>query len=260
MAVAIIGYSTVGAEVGGERAIRHHIPTIATLCNLVAGFLAIGLAVEGHQDFAALLVIGAVLLDAVDGALARMFNASSDLGVELDSLADMVSFAVAPAVLVASLLPEQFRVLGWLMAACFPLCAGLRLARFSVRRLAGDSEEGFVGLPTTGAGGCVAATVLTHFVLIEHGVSFAVSFLPWVMLLLAGLMVSTLPYPHVGMVLARFPAASIASAVVILVAGVLYWEYELLFVFFFWGYVASGPALVVRERIKAFREAHSHPG
>ena len=74
---------------------------------------------------------------------------------------------------------------------------------------------------------------------------------------LAALMISTVPYRHVGSLIARFPIASTVTAVLLVLAAAVYWQYELVFAVFFWGYALSGPLLAVGEKIKALREAHS---
>ena len=233
------------------------IPTVATICNLGAGFIAIALALEGDPYLAALLVISAVLFDSLDGMLARMFRATSEFGTQLDSLADMVSFGVAPAVIVGSLLPDQVAIFGWAMLAAFPLCAAIRLARFNVRRLHSASHGSFVGLASTGAGGCVASAVLAHGAITEHGTQVGIGFLPWTLLVLGLLMVSTFSYPHVRSLLSRMSLPSVVSLLAIVVLAAAYWEYELVFLAMFWGYAVSGPALALREKIKAYRVAHS---
>ena len=236
---------------------KSYIPTVATICNLCAGFMAIALAMEGEPYLAALLIISAVLLDSLDGVLARALRASSQFGTELDSLADMVSFGVAPAVLVGSVLPDPIVVVGWMMLAIFPLCTAIRLARFNVRKMHSSSHGSFVGLASTGAGGCVASAVLVHGVLMEHGVDVGVEFLPWLLLLLGFLMISTFSYPHVRSLLVRVPLPSLTVALAVLLFAAAYWEYELVFLALFWGYAASGPALAVGEKVKAVHGAHS---
>jgi len=240
-----------------RKASKSLIPTVATLCNLGAGFIAIALALEGDPYLAALLVISAVLFDSLDGMLARAFRAASEFGRELDSLADMVSFGVAPAVIVGALLPDQIATFGWLMLVAFPLCAAVRLARFNVKRLHSASHGSFVGLASTGAGGCVASAVLTEGVLTEHGVHIGAGVLPWVLLVLGLLMISTISYPHVRSLLSRMAPPSLVAAAAVFVLAAAYWQHELVFLAVFWGYAASGPALAVREKIRAFRVAHS---
>ena len=235
---------------------KAYIPALATVGNAVAGFMAIGLAMQGEPQLAALLVLVAVLFDSLDGVLARMLRASSEFGTQLDSLADMLSFGVAPAVIVGSLLPEPIAVPAWMMLAAFPLCAAIRLARFNVGVMHSKSHGSFVGLATTGAGACAASAVLAQGVLLDRGIDLGFGFLPWMLLLVAALMVSELSYPHVKALLTRMPLSTVVGTVAVLVLIAAYWEYEFVFLALFWLYAASGPALALRERIRAFRTVH----
>jgi len=233
------------------------VPAIATLANLTAGCLALALLLEGEkQGLAALLIIAAVLCDSLDGALARMFGASSDFGAELDSLADVVSFGVAPGILVVSLQPDAMRFVGWVVAVCFAASAAWRLARFNVVRLHELEDEGFMGLPTTGAGGVMASAVLCQGVLSGGRFEMGSAILPWLLLLMAFLMVSNIPYPHIGSIIAKRPVAFCGAGLALLALGVVYWEYEIVFLLFFMSYAASGPAIAVGAKIKALRTAH----
>ena len=190
----------------------------------------------------------------MDGALARMFGASSEFGAELDSLADVVSFGVAPAILLIAIEPLEMRFFGWVVAACYATAAAWRLARFNVsRRLA--LGESFTGLPTTGAGGFVAASVLCLHVMSNGHRMIPAAILPWLLLLMAILMVSALPYPHVGGIIAKQPVAFCVAGMLLLILGVVYWEYEIVFLLFFFTYVVSGPAVAVSAKIRAAREA-----
>ena len=232
----------------------HFIPAAATVANLAAGLWAIFLASSGRYDQAALLIIAAVLFDSLDGALARMFRATSEFGAELDSLADVVSFGVAPAVVVACLMPEELRLFGWFMALFYGLCCAWRLARFNANR-ATSSHGFFLGLPSTAAGGCAASMVLAHNILAESGHMHGIGLLPWVLLVLSVLMVSHFHYRHIGILMAKFPVAWAVGGLFALAMVVLYWRYELAFAVFFWGYAATGPVLAVGEKLKELHEA-----
>ena len=239
------------------RELRRYVPTVATIANITAGFVAIALAVEGEFYLAAVLIIVAVLCDSLDGALARMFRACSRFGAELDSLADIVSFGVAPAVLVGTFVPGRHSALVWALLAAFPVCAALRLARFNAAQ--GDesiARGAFRGLPSTAAGGCVAAAVLTIEGMAGN-VHLVSGLLPWFVVLLAALMVSSIPYRHIGVVMVKHPMPCImAGTLLVALAGVLRRQ-ELIFPMFFWGYALSGPAVAIRARIRAYREARA---
>lgn len=164
------------------------IPSIFTLGNLFFGFLSILWTISGDYQVAAGLIILSVLMDSMDGKVARKLSVSSDFGRELDSLCDVVSFGVAPAVLTFKVILEgHLGFWGILIAAAFALCGAVRLARFNVLNI----STHFVGVPITFAGGLMALLVLLH------------KSLPWVifpitMAMLAYLMVSTLKVPKLG--------------------------------------------------------------
>lgn len=130
-----------------------------TLGNLFCGFLSIGFASNGEYNNAAILILIGMMLDSMDGRLARMLNADSALGKELDSLADIVTFGVAPSFLVYFTYFSQFGLIGMVVAGLFPLFGAYRLARFNI----GSSKSSlhyFVGVPITAAGGILALLTL----------------------------------------------------------------------------------------------------
>jgi CDP-diacylglycerol--serine O-phosphatidyltransferase len=112
--------------------VRVLLPNLITLLALCSGVTAIRLGVEGRYELAVGCVILAIVLDAVDGRLARLLKGSSRFGAELDSLADFVNFGVAPAVLVHLWSLHYLRNLGWIVSLALAVCCALRLARFNV--------------------------------------------------------------------------------------------------------------------------------
>lgn len=163
---------------------RQWIPNILTIVNLFAGVVAIIFTFYGHTVAPAVLIIGAALFDSLDGRVARRLNSTSEFGKELDSLADLVSFGVAPALLAYA---TQFSCLGWLglaLVAVFAVCGALRLARFNILHIKGY----FIGLPITVAGPVLA--VAAAFGHILGPLVLAV-----LLLVLAGLMISTIRVP-----------------------------------------------------------------
>lgn len=116
------------------------IPNFVTCLNVASGCVAVALAFAGEFDWACLAICAAAVFDFMDGALARLLNAYSPLGKELDSLSDLVSFGVAPAAMVYILLPEPANY----FALAIPVCGALRLANFNI-----DTRQstGFIGLP-----------------------------------------------------------------------------------------------------------------
>lgn len=131
-----------------------------TLGNLYCGFLSIGFAANGQFNNAAILILIGMMLDSMDGRLARMLKADSKLGKELDSLADIVTFGVAPSFLVYYTYFYQFGLWGLMVAGLFPLFGAYRLARFNISTDK-SSLNYFIGVPITAAGGIMA--ILTLF-------------------------------------------------------------------------------------------------
>ncbi|WP_041219404.1 CDP-diacylglycerol--serine O-phosphatidyltransferase [Desulfitobacterium dichloroeliminans] len=164
------------------------IPSLFTLGNLFFGFLAIIWTMNGNYQVASGLIILSVLMDSMDGKVARKLSVSTDFGRELDSLCDVVSFGVAPAILTYKVLLEgHMGFWGVLLAAAFALCGAVRLARFNVLNI----TTHFVGVPITFAGGLMALLVLFY------------QSLPWIvypiaLALLAFLMVSSFKVPKLG--------------------------------------------------------------
>ncbi|MHA6481184.1 CDP-diacylglycerol--serine O-phosphatidyltransferase [Paenibacillus sp. strain BS8-2] len=163
------------------------IPSLLTVGNLFLGVIAIIMVFNDRPQMAAMMVLIAMLLDGVDGRVARALNAQSEFGKELDSLSDVISFGVAPAfIMYVVAFQELSPALAWTVTAIFPICGALRLARFNVIT---SSVGYFIGLPIPAAGG-VLATLALFKDDIPVGVLLAST------LLLSFLMVSTIRYPN----------------------------------------------------------------
>lgn len=165
------------------------LPSLLTIGNLLLGMIAIILSIQGeprYLDYAAILIIIGMFLDGLDGRVARMLNAVSEFGKELDSLSDIITFGVAPAILMYSVVLHEMGPWGLMLTAFFPVCGALRLARFSVKP---GIPGFFVGLPITAAGGVLATFALFYEV-------FPTMFLPIGMIILSFLMVSHIKYPN----------------------------------------------------------------
>lgn len=135
------------------------LPSILSIGNLFCGFYAIIAIYKNDYSKAALAIIIALVVDFLDGAVARMVKATSDFGVELDSLSDLVSFGVAPGMLAYVYAMKPFGRIGWLAAFLFAACGALRLARFNIQTKKLDTRY-FVGLPIPAAAGIIASSVL----------------------------------------------------------------------------------------------------
>ena len=167
------------------------LPSLFTTGNLFLGFWAIIKTLHGEYAEAAPLIAWAIVLDLLDGRIARMTGTASEFGGELDSLADVISFGVAPAVLAYSWGFASLEKVGWLAAFLFVVCGALRLARFNVQRHVVDGRF-FVGLPIPAAAAQVAAWVyvIPQPLAVRPQAILAASLL----VILAFLMVSTIRY------------------------------------------------------------------
>jgi len=137
------------------------LPSMFTLLGLLCGFYSLVSSIQGNYEHAAWGIIGAAIFDMLDGRVARLLNAETAFGAELDSLADMMSFGVAPAVLVYLWALIPYEKLGWLAAFLIVAASALRLARFNVQ-LASQDKRYFQGLPTPALALMMASGVLFH--------------------------------------------------------------------------------------------------
>lgn len=218
----------------GMRRVVVVVPSAFTLGNLFFGFWAIVSAYNGNFIWAGWCIVFAGILDMVDGRIARLSKTGSRFGAELDSLVDLTSFGVAPALLIYF---QEFSTSGrfaWLICYFYVVAAALRLARFNVMAIQGDKpSRWFTGLPSPTAGMTLAVyyafsgtdwynTSLSYLNFQDQGLAI-------LMLLLGLLMVSNVKYP-------RWPAAGfgswqrlagLATYLVILAGGILFPEYFL---------------------------------
>jgi CDP-diacylglycerol---serine O-phosphatidyltransferase len=162
------------------------LPSFFTVGNLFLGIISIILAIQDSWQYAAIMVIIGMLLDGLDGRVARMLNTQSEFGKELDSLSDVISFGVAPAIIMYVSALKYTGPEGWFVTAIFPICGALRLARFNVN----PGEPGyFIGLPITAAGG-ILATMALYNDYVDNAYILMCG-----MLFLSFLMVSQIRYP-----------------------------------------------------------------
>ena len=138
------------------------LPNLVTTGGLFAGFYGIVSTMNGHYDLAAWFILISAIFDALDGKVARLTGTTSRFGVEYDSLVDLVSFGVAPGLLMYSWALQSFGKFGWLAAFLYVVCGALRLARFNVQANTVESRR-FVGLPIPAAAGMVASCVLLFY-------------------------------------------------------------------------------------------------
>lgn len=222
------------------------LPNLLTTANLFCGYYSIIQSVSGHFTFAVWLVVLAGLFDFLDGRVARMTGTQSDFGVEYDSLSDLTTFCMAPAILVYNWGLAGFGKFG--VAACFMYfaCGALRLARFNVQ--AGDVEKvDFQGLPTPSAAGTMVSYVLFHEYFFGHPLPDSRNyFLIALTVFLALLMVSNIRYRSMKKVRNRASFFQLVSVVVVFFVIAARPEITLFLVGVV--YVSAGIVGLVRER------------
>ena len=135
----------------------YFLPSLFTVANIFAGFYSIVSSMKGDLELAAILIGWAILLDTLDGRVARMANATSEFGKQFDSLADVVSFGVAPGVLAYTWALNLWPRIGWLACFLFLICGLMRLARFNIQ--SSEGKRYFVGMPIPAAAGVIASLV-----------------------------------------------------------------------------------------------------
>ncbi len=210
----------------------YFLPNLLTAGNLACGFFALTWIFKYQEgdDFepiktAIRMILAAFAFDLFDGRLARLAKKESRFGREFDSIADIVSFGVAPAFLIYRIVLEEFKS-GWIIAAVYLVCGGIRLARFNVQSAlpATGAENGreFIGFPIPSAAGLVVSVTMFMMYLAGHEKTLGTwrFLLPALMVLLSCLMVSNVRYPtfkYVDWTLYR----SVATFAAVVIVGLL---------------------------------------
>lgn len=223
-----------------ERSI-YLLPNLFTTAALFAGFYAVVQSMNGRFEYAAVAIFIAMVLDGLDGRVARLTNTQSAFGAEYDSLSDMVSFGVAPALVLYVWALKPLGKLGWIAAFIYCVCAALRLARFNTKLDESDKRY-FQGLPSPAAAALLAGLVWVAY---DNGVSgsevffgwIKMKWLAWAITVFAGLSMvsdlrfysgkdinlrSSVPFVAVLLVALVFVLISYSPPVVLFVVSVLY--------------------------------------
>ena len=137
----------------------HLIPNLLTTGNLFSGLASVVLVFHGRFEAAAIAILIAIVFDILDGTSARLMHSTSEFGVEYDSLADLISFGLAPGLLIYVWALNSPGMLGAAIMFAFVACGALRLARFNVMRISGDGKF-FTGLPIPAAAGLIATLLI----------------------------------------------------------------------------------------------------
>jgi CDP-diacylglycerol--serine O-phosphatidyltransferase len=215
------------------------LPNLFTTGNLFCGFWAIVSVFQEKFFYAAIAILLASAFDVLDGKVARLSGATSKFGVQYDSLADLVSFGVAPALLAFSWALRPYGRFGWLAAFLFLVCGALRLARFNVMSASGETKF-FKGLPIPAAASMIALVILLYLRLIETGWVKDIVILAMIYVL-AFLMVSNIRYfSFKEFNLARTKPFSIFMFVILSMIVIVMEPVIVLFGFVL-AYICSGP-------------------
>ncbi|WP_440997440.1 CDP-diacylglycerol--serine O-phosphatidyltransferase [Arhodomonas sp. SL1] len=242
------------------------LPNLLTTIALFFGFYAVVAANNESYQLAAIAIFVAMVMDGMDGRVARLTNTQSDFGVQYDSIADMVSFGVAPSLVVyqwalrdLSQLGDTWAKLGWLGAFVYTACAGLRLARFNTQVGVADKRF-FQGLPSPAAAATLAGMVWAGNRLEFGGWGAGVPALA--LTVVAGvLMVSNIRYYSFKEVDFRYRVPFIAIVLLVMVVALSSVHPPTFLFLVALTYMASGPVLTMilrRRRLRA-RHHHHHP-
>ncbi|MBZ9558962.1 MULTISPECIES: CDP-diacylglycerol--serine O-phosphatidyltransferase [Modicisalibacter] len=224
------------------------LPNLFTTSALFSGFFAVVAAINGDFAAAAIAVFVSMVLDGLDGRVARLTNTQSAFGAEYDSLADMLSFGVAPAVVAFTWILQDVGKIGWIAAFVYVACAALRLARFNVQ-LGSTDKNWFIGLPSPSAAALVAGCVwVFHNFSIE---AYAFKLLMTFVVAAAGvLMVSNIRYYSFKEIDLKGPVPFVALLAIVLGFVVISLEPSVMLLTLFGCYVASGPIMGAKRKLK----------
>ena len=237
-------------DTAGDRLRRRGVyllPNMITTGAMFAGFYAIVAGMTGNFVAAGLAIFSALILDTLDGRVARWTRSESEFGAEYDSLSDMVAFGVAPALVAFSWALSSLGQFGWVVAFIYMACAGLRLARFNTK----DDSSTFTGLASPSAAAIIASTVWIWSANTQGDASlFAAIVLAVATTVVGLLMVSQFTYfsPKTLDLKGRVPFLALVA--VVLVFAVVLADPPLVLLVCFTVYALSGPATYVWQRVR----------
>jgi CDP-diacylglycerol---serine O-phosphatidyltransferase len=221
------------------------LPNLFTTAGLFAGFYAIIAAIRGDFESAAIAIFIAMIMDGFDGRIARMTNTQSDFGAEYDSLADMVSFCLAPALVMYQWALLDMGKVGWMVAFIYAACGALRLARFNTQVGIADKRY-FQGLASPGAAACIAGWIWVgtsnHVDLdIASKISLPLTFICGI------LMVSTLRYHSFKELDLHGKVPFVVVLILVLGFALVAIDPPIILFFGFLAYAVSGPVLTLTK-------------
>lgn len=221
------------------------LPNLLTTAALFSGFSAVISSMTGAFSAAAIAIFVAMILDGIDGRVARLIDAQSKFGAEYDSLSDMVSFGVAPALLSFSWALQKLDKFGWMIAFIYVACAALRLARFNTQVETIDSRF-FTGLPSPSAAAVVAGMVWAFS---DYGVDGSHMVIAILAVLITGLsgilMISNFHYHSFKQLNLNGRVPFFFILVVVLCFAVIFTDPPRVLLTIFLAYACSGPIITI---------------
>jgi CDP-diacylglycerol---serine O-phosphatidyltransferase len=240
------------------------IPSLFTVGNIFCGYYAVIATLRSNYDYAAIAIGVGIVLDALDGRIARLTKTTSDFGVQLDSIADVVTFGIAPAMLafswgltasesIEATVAKHVHQLGWLATFAFVVCGALRLARFNTQTkkpVETSSKRYFVGLPIPAGAGTIAAVV--HF--FKTPSLLVGSALLWCFLILAisFLMISTVRYSSFKELDVKKSRPRVALFAAAMLIGLVIFYSEIVLLALATIYIVSGPIAKLAQMVRRF--------
>lgn len=231
------------------------LPNLFTIAALFSGFYAVVAAMQHHFDVASIAIFIAMLFDGLDGRVARMTQTQTAFGAEFDSLADMVSFGMAPALVLYTWSLSYLGKPGWLAAFIYCACSALRLARFNTVTV--HDKRYFQGLSTTAGAGFTAGVVwvCTSYNLSGQSLSYLIFFLA---IAVGALKVSRIPYRSFKDLDLRDKVPFAVMVVVVMVLVLVVLDPQDLLLLIFGSYAISGPIMAMMRIVMQHR--HKRPG
>lgn len=229
------------------------LPNLFTTSALFSGFFAVVAGIDGDFTAAAVAIFVSMVLDGLDGRVARMTNTQSAFGAEYDSLADMLSFGVAPALVAFTWILQDIGKPGWIVAFLFVACAALRLARFNVQ-LGSTDKKWFIGLPSPSAAAVVAASVWTFHSFDAEALGYKL----WMLVVVAAaglLMVSNIRYYSFKDIDPKGPVPFVVLLAIVLAFVVISVEPSVMLLLLFGAYVLSGPVMALTRKMRGNRQS-----
>ena len=247
-----------GSKKTGRKGI-YILPNLFTSASLFGGFFAIISAIQGKYEVAAIAILISAVFDALDGRIARLTGTTTKFGIEYDSLADLISFGLAPAIMAYLWALKPFGRLGWLAAFMFVICGALRLARFNVEKDTANVNY-FKGLPVPAAACFIASLILFESALQGFTENRHVLFIVMIYIL-SFLMVSTVDYLSFKEFDLRDQKPFNVLVSIILICIVIAYKPKVLLFLIMLLYILSGPMVTIhrlyRKRSSAKNSVHN---